>query len=683
MTVEIFSMKKLRKNLRLYLFLTFVIWGEFLVANAQTPTVDKIEPPNWFANYSVNPVRVLVRGTNLASANVVAPLNSGLKTYNFRASENEHYLFFDVEIAPDVKVGKYTFKIETKTGNVNAPFEISQKLARTNRFQGYTPDDVIYFLMPDRFADGDVSNNDPAKSKGLYDRSKTRYYHGGDLQGVIDKLGYLKSLGVTAIWTTPVYDNNDKLDLKEMYPNTEGGAKEPTTGYHGYGATDFYAVDEHLGTQAKLRELVDKAHALGMKVIQDQVANHTGPYHVWANDTPTPTWWNGTVENHPNNDWQKWTAMNPRATYQTQSRNIDGWFIDILPDFNQNDPEVEKYLIQNSLWWLEMNGFDSIRMDTLPHVPRTFWGKWGTAIHKEYPNVNILGELYDGDPALLAYFQTGRRGFDGVDTQIDTLFDYGLFNPLRAAFANGQSIRGVSQMFAHDWLYPNPNVLTTFIGNHDMLRFMSEKGATVEGLKLAQTLIMTSRGTPILYYGDELAMRGAGDPDNRKDFPGGFSGDKRNAFTAKGRTVEENDVWNHLALLGRLRQELKPLRAGQTLDLLDEEQQMAYARYLKFDPIKDNSNLSGDPVVIVFNNDTKPASIEFKVTNEKGNSIEHSWYRFDSEDAKSGPQDVERLLLHNEMILKDKLGKLADVKIENGMMKLMIPARTAGIFTLK
>lgn len=411
---------------------------------AQTPTVEKIEPPNWWANYSVNPVRVLVRGTNLGNASVLAPLNSGLKAYNFRASDNGHYLFFNVEIASDAKIGQYNFKIQTQNGFTNAPFEISPKLSRSNRFQGYTPDDVIYFLMPDRFADGDQSNDDPAKSKGLYDRAKTRFYHGGDLQGVIDHLPYLKSLGVTAIWTTPVYDNNDKLDLREVYDG------QPTTGYHGYGATDLYAVEEHFGTMAKLRELVDKAHALGLKVIQDQVANHTGPYHVWANDPPTPTWWNGTAANHLNNNWQKWTAMNPRATYQTQSRNIDGWFVNILPDFNQGDPEVEKYLIQNSMWWLEMNGFDTIRMDTLPHVPRSFWEKWGTAIKKEYPNVNILGELYDGDPALVAYFQTGRRGNDGIDTRIDTLFDYGLFFPIRTAFAGGGQIREVSKMFAHD-----------------------------------------------------------------------------------------------------------------------------------------------------------------------------------------------------------------------------------------
>ncbi len=632
----------MKNKLRYIVFLLLTVNCLLLTVKAQMPTVEKIDPPNWWANMSVNPVRVLVRGTNLTGANVVAPSgSSGLKSYNFRYSDNGHYLFFDVEIAPNAKAGKYNFRIETKGGAVNAPFEISRRMPRPNRFQGYTPEDVIYFLMPDRFADGDKSNNDPVKSKGLYDRSKGRHYHGGDLQGVIDKLPYLKSLGITAIWATPVYDNNDKVDTKEVYE----GVPE-TTGYHGYGAVDMYAVDEHLGDMAKLRELIDKAHALGLKVIQDQVANHTGPYHVWANDPPTATWWNGTVENHVSNNWQKWTAMNQRATYQTQKRNIDGWFIDILPDFNQDDLEVEKYLIQNSIWWLEMNGFDAIRMDTLPHVPRTFWQKWGSAIKREYPNVNILGELYDGDPALISYFQTGRRGHDGIDTQIDTLYDFGLFNPIRSAFAQGKNIREVSNMFAKDWLYPNPEVLTTFIGVHDMLRFMSEPGATVEGLKMAQTLIMTSRGTPLLYYGDELAMRGGGDPDNRRDFPGGFPGDTRNAFTAAGRTAEEKDVWNHLALLGKTRIELAALRNGKSIDLLDEEQQMAYARV--------NENQA---VLMIFNNDTKAANVQFDVSM-----------------IKPFPANGN---------LSDKLGKLSDIKIQNDRISFSMPARTAGIFAVK
>jgi neopullulanase len=610
------------------------------IVAAQTPTVEKIEPPNWWVGSTINPVRVMIRGKNLTGARVESG-NSTITVANPKASANGNYLFFDLTIRENAKIGDYQIKITTAGGSVNAPFGIFTPQPRLGNYQGYTTDDVIYFLIPDRFADGDPSNNDPPKSKGLYDRKFGRHYHGGDLQGVIDKLPYIKSLGATAIWTTPVYDNNDKPDTKEMYPGMPF-----TTGYHGYGAVDFYAIDEHLGDMAKLKEFVRKAHAAGFVVIQDQVVNHTGPYHVWANDPPTPTWFNGTVERHTSNNWQKWTAMNPRATYQTQARNIDGWFIDILPDLNQRDPEVEKYLIQNTLWWLAQVGFDSIRMDTLPHVPRTFWERWMTAVKKEYPKVNVLGELFDSDPVLLAYFQGGRRGHDGVDTKLDTLYDFGLFYPIRNAFAKGGNIREISQMFARDWIYPNPRVLTTFLGVHDMERFMNEKGATTEGLKLAQTLIMTSRGTPLLYYGDEIAMPGGADPDNRRDFPGGFPGDARNAFTAQGRTAEENDVWNHLARLGALRKELKPLRQGQTLDLLDEEQQMAYARVT-----------NDQAVLMVFNNDTKAASVAFDVSMIKP--------------------------LGMNSTLTDRLGKISDVKINNGQINFSMPPRTAAIFTIK
>jgi glycosidase len=628
-------------KLRNVIFLLFTAHCVLLTAHGQNaPTVEKVEPPSWWTNSTLSTVRVLLTGKNLKNVKILSG-TSAFSVSGMRSSENGHYLFFDLNMKPNAKTGKYKIGLTNGGSRTDFEFEILQKSSQIGRNQGYTPDDVIYFLMPDRFADGDPTNNDPAKSKGLFDRKQGRLYHGGDLQGVIDKLPYLKSLGVTAIWTTPVYDNNDKPDYKEVYEGMPF-----TTGYHGYGATDMYAIDEHLGDAAKLRELIAKAHALGLKVIQDQVANHTGPYHRWSEDPPTPTWWNGTLENHLSNNWQKWTTMNPRASYQTQKSNIEGWFIDILPDFNQSDPEVEKYLIQNSMWWLEMYGFDAVRMDTLPHVPRSFWAKWGAAIHREYQKVNILGELYDGDPALLAYFQKGKKGFDGIDTEIDTLYDYALFYPIRNAFAKGESIRGVSQMFAHDWLYPNPAVLTTFIGLHDMERFMNEKGATVEGLKLAQTLIMTSRGTPLLYYGDEIAMPGGSDPDNRRDFPGGFPGDTRNAFLNSGRTAQENDVWNHLALLGKLRLELEPLRRGKNLDLLDEEQQMAYARLT-----------DKQAVLMVFNNDTKPVEVSFDVSMIK---------QFPANSS-----------------LTDRLGKISEEKIENGKVKFTMPARTAGIFTVK
>ena len=572
-------------------------------AQGGAPSVSKVEPPNWWAGHSVNPVRVLLRGRNLGGARVEA-VGAGVRAGLVRVNESGTYAFVDVHIDAAARPGARGLRVSTAGGTADAAFSVVEPLQRAGRFQGFTTDDIIYFIMPDRFSDGDRSNNDPAKSPGLYDRSKGRYYHGGDFQGIIDRLPYLKELGVTALWINPVYDNTDRLDERETYPETEGGPKRPTTAYHGYGAIDFYGVEEHYGSMQKLKELVDRAHAQGFKVIQDQIANHTSPYHPWATERPTPTWFYGTVENHLSNNWQKWTTMDPRASDATRRRNLEGWFIDILPDLNQDDEEVRRYLIQNTLWWLGTVGFDAIRMDTLPHVPRHFWRDWTAAIKREYPGVNVLGELFDGDPALLAYFQKGHVGHDGLDTGIDTLYDFALFYAVRDAFAKGESVRKLAQVLAHDHLYPRPDVLVPFLGVHDMQRFMSEKGATVEGLKLAQAFVLTTRGTPLLYYGDELAMSGGGDPDNRRDFPGGFAGDARDAFTKAGRTPVENEVFEHVKRLAKLRADLPALRRGTLVHVYDEEQQTVFAR-----------RLDDQTTFIAFNNDTKPAAVKFKLSD--------------------------------------------------------------------
>lgn len=515
--------------------------------------ITKVEPPSWWTGSRTNPIRLLLAGQGFSEDVLLAADREGLQFTNLRASQNGHYLFADLHIAPDCQPGpvkievKIDAKIDTASNDPNSPGQLKsigqfdwQVLEHpTHQPAGFGPEDFIYFLMPDRFCDGDPANNRSTKSPDIYDRTKSRFYHGGDITGLASKLDYIQSLGATAIWTTPIYDNIDAPDLKEMHPEPGGTQRVPTTGYHGYGAIDLYSVDEHFGTLDELKSLIDQAHRRGMKVIQDQVANHTGPYHAWAQDPPTPTWWNGTAKSHLKNNWQKWTAMNPRAAYQTQQLNLEGWFADVLPDLNQDDPEVAKYLIQHSIWWLGVAGYDAIRMDTLPHVPRKFWQHWASSVKREFPNTKVLGELYDQDPVLVAYYQGGRPGHDGIDTQIDTLFDFGLFTPIRNAFAKGKSIREVHQMFARDWLYVDPNRLATFLGVHDMPRFMHEKGATIEGLQSAMTLMMTSRGTPILYYGDELAILGGEDPDNRRDFPGGFPNDPRNAFDDASREPKE------------------------------------------------------------------------------------------------------------------------------------------------
>jgi neopullulanase len=607
-----------------------------------TPQVTKVEPSGWWANHSINPVRVLIHGQNLGGASVQAPA-SGLIAGPAKVNTTGTYVFVDVRITPLAKPGIRNLRITTRGGSVDAPFEVLSPLARAGRFQGFTLDDVIYLIMTDRFSDGDPSNNDPPQSRGLYDRSRTRYYHGGDFDGIIARLPYLKDLGVTAIWLTPWYDNVNHLNEREQYPDRPGEAKRKITDYHGYGSVDFYGVEEHFGTLAKLREMVDAAHKIGIKVIQDQVANHTGPYHPWVKDAPTPTWFNGTESDHLANVWQTWSVRDPHSSYQVQRETLDGWFINILPDLNQNDPECARYLIQNTLWWIGVTGIDAIRQDTFQYVPRTFWRQWMTAIKREYPNFNVVGEVLDGDVAHTSFFQGGRLRYDGIDDRLDTLFDFPLMYPLRRAFAEGKDIRELPRILASDPLYANPNVLVSVIGNHDLKRFMNEPDATIEGLKMAQTLIMTMRGTPQLYYGDEIAMEGGDDPDNRRDFPGGFPADGIDAF--RRRNSKQNSVFQHQRLLGQLRKQLEPLRRGNLVNLVATEHQYVYSR-----------STSAASVIVAFNNHDKSGTVEFSV-----------------EDTK----------LPNGTALVDRLGNVRDARVTNRTVKLEIPAHSSAILTAR
>ncbi len=557
---------------------------------AQAPTVEKVEPPSWWANHSINPVRVLIRGRHLAGARVECPrLTCGRVSVNAQGT----YAFVDVRIAPSTKAGSYPLTLRTSRGSAQAPFTISAQLPTLGRFQGFGVDDVVYLLMPDRFANGDSSNDRPAKSPAILDRRKGRFYHGGDLAGVRKQLPYLKQLGITAIWMNPLYDNNDGVDTLEVYD------KQPTTGYHGYGATDLYAVDEHLGTMQEFQSLVDEAHAQGIKVILDMVANHTGPYHPWVKDAPTPTWYHGTQASHPDNTWQTWTLANGYANDALRRATLDGWFINILPDFNQDDPEVARYVIQNTLWWVGMSGMDGIRQDTWPYVPVKFWRDWMAAIKKQHPTLRVVGEVFDGDPAMIRFFEGTKTTHDGVRTGVDYLFDFPLYYPIRDAFIGGKPVKGVAQMLMRDHLYDRPQALMPFFGLHDVSRFMGEPGATIDGLKLAFTTVLTMRGIPLVYYGDEIAMPGGPDPDNRRDFPGGWASDASNAFSASGRTPEQQTVWSHVNTLLRTRAAHADLRSGALQQLAVTDQQFVYAR---------------GAVVVAINNDIKPATLTLPVS---------------------------------------------------------------------
>ena len=554
-------------------------------AAAQAPVVEKVDPPNWWARHSINPVRILVRGQHLAGARLTC---ARVTCARVKVSESGTWLFADVTIPPGLAPGSYPLTLRTAQGSTEVPFTVSPRLARAGRFQGFGPNDVMYLLMPDRFANGDTLNDEPEISRGILDRASLRRWHGGDLAGVRQRLAYLKELGITAIWMNPIYDNPNHLDTLEVYD------RQPTTAYHGYHAIDYYAVDERFGTMEELRALVDEAHRQGIKVILDMVANHTGAWHAWVKDSPTPTWYNGTQAKHLNNNWQVWTLADPHSPPAVRQPTLDGWFIDLLPDLNQDDPEVARYINQNTLWWIEMSGIDGIRQDTWPYVPRRFWSQWMTAIKREYPTVRVVGEVFDGDPSLVAFFQGGRTRYDGIDTRVDALFDFPLYFTIRNAFAQGKQLREVAQMLSRDHLYPAPQRLVTFLGLHDVSRFMGEQGATADGLRLAFTFLLTARGTPLVYYGDEIAMPGGGDPDNRRDFPGGWPGDPRNAFDSAGRSAEEQATFRHVRDLLKLRASRADLRTGTMTNLHVAEQSWVYRRGRS---------------MVALNNDTKPVDV--------------------------------------------------------------------------
>lgn len=631
----------MKKNQRLSLCAAVLCFAN-LGCVASSPQITHVEPPNWWINHSHNPVRLLLTGTNLTGAALASP--AGLSLSNLSVNAAGTHVFCDAFIAPDATPATVSLHLKTPHGQAAEPFILSPALAKDNRATGFSSDDVIYLLMPDRFANGDVSNDNPAKSPGLMNRSKPRDYHGGDLQGVINRLPYLRDLGITALWTTPWYDNVNHANTKEKYTrdnqrSTNGVA---STDYHGYGAVDFYGLEERFGDMSKLREFVTTAQSEGFKVIQDQVANHTGPYHPWVKTPPTPTWFNGSAENHLDNSWQTWTIAATNPPQDKLKSTLEGWFINVLPDLNQNDPETATYLIQNSLWWIGMTGLDAVRQDTLPYVPRSYWAKWTTALKKEYPNLTILGEMFDGDPKLVSFFQGGRKQFDGVDSGIETLFDFPLYYALRDVFAKRQPMSKLAASLAADTNYVDAQNLVTFLGLHDTSRFLHEPGATIEGLELAFTYLLTTRGTPMIYYGDEIAMRGGGDPDNRRDFPGGWSEDKRNAFEKSGRTAEEDCVHSHVKKILALRRELEPLRRGKLVQLKNDNDTAAFARFTE-----------GTGVVMAFNNSAQPRTLTFA---------------------------LQMPLLENQQLF-NRLADNQSIRVDSGHVTLTLPARSAAILT--
>lgn len=543
------------------------------------PLIQKVEPPNWWVGMAHDPM-LLLTGDNLQKAKVTSRY-AGLSVVRSQSSVDGHYLFVWLRIAPRAAAGKAELDVRTASGaaKVILPLEKREKIAETGK--GIHADDVLYLIMPDRFADGDTSND-----HGHYDRAVAKAYHGGDLKGVQQHLGYLKELGVTALWLTPWWKNDSN-----------------SADYHGYHVTDFYAVDEHFGSLQELREFVAAAHAQGIKVVSDYVANHIGPNHTWALRPPTLTWLHGTPEKHLEPKYDFWPLVDIHSTARDRRPVIEGWFAGKLPDLNPDDPLLGEYLADNGIWWMETAHFDGYRLDTFPYSSREFWGKWHRALHQCYPQATSVGEVYNEDAVVTSYFEGGRKE-QGVDSGVSTVFDFPLCSTLRGVLLRGEPVTKLVNLLQHDYLYQRPYGLYTFFGNHDQRRFMSEQGATVGKLDAAFSLLLTLRGIPGIYYGDEIAMDGQDDPDNRHDFPGGFPGDAHNAFTVPGRTAEEQQVFAHVQQLNHLHREHAALQQGELTTLTYGENYFAFLR-----------SQGSDRILVLFNASGAEQTIELSRTD--------------------------------------------------------------------
>jgi neopullulanase len=547
------------------------------------PVVQKMDPPNWWVNYTPE-LTLLLTGENLSGARVESP-TKGLTPHGTDASANGHYLFVHLQFSPDLVSGTIPLRLITSTGSTTVPLPLLARADPYGHFEGFSRNDVIYLIMPDRFADGDPGNDHPPQSTGKYDRSNPMAYHGGDLRGIREHLGYLHDLGVTTLWLTPVWRNTD-------------------SDYHGYHVVDFYSLDDHMGTMPEYQALVADAHRLGMKVLIDYVVNHTGPHHPWANDPPTPTWFHGTPVHHLEPAYSFNGLIDPHASPREYLNTLNGWFAGKLPDLNPDDPELGLYLAQNAMWWTESAQLDGFRLDTFPYSTRQSWRGWHERLRQVYPHINSVGEVSDGDPTVTSFFEGGRKQFDGIDTGLATVFDFPLCYALRDVVIAGAPMDKIVEVLRHDELYPHPEMLVTFIGNHDERRFLSEKGSSSAKLKAAMSLLLTLRGIPQIYSGDEIAMPGDNDPDNRRDFPGGFPGDLQSAFTASGRTAEQQDVFAYVQSLLALRKNHGALRTGKQWHIGWDDTYYAFLR-----------ELPEEKLLVVYNNASKTRELNIPVEN--------------------------------------------------------------------
>jgi neopullulanase len=518
------------------------------------PCIDKIDPPGWWIGLP-DPM-LLVHGQELQKARF-AVQGDGVTLTRTLPSANGHWAFLWLQSASPTPQTLWITAANDQ-GNARGSFVLARRSQDQGSHRGFSSADVIYLIMTDRFAEGTPRNSTISQTGD--DRSAPRGWHGGDFAGIVQHLDYLQQLGVTTLWTTPVVSN---------------GAMPQS--YHGYAATDLYAVDSHFGSLEDYRRLSDALHERGMKLVIDLVPNHIGVQHPWVLDPPAPDWFHGSLAKHSTAEHNFVDLVDPHAPRQAWRAITQGWFTDAMPDLNQENPLVASYLIENAMWWIETASLDGIRLDTFPYVDRAFWHDFHSALHGAYPQLTTVGEIFHRNPEVTSFF-AGGVAHAGIDTGLDTPFDFPIYFTLRDVICHGKPMTDLAAVLRQDALYPHPDRLVPFAGNHDTVRFFTEADGSVPKAKLALGLVTTLRGTPQIYSGDEIGMDGKQDPDNRHDFPGGFAGDRHSAFTKTGRTATEEEIFSWTSNLLALRAAHPVLQSGLEQDLMADEDAFAFMR---------------------------------------------------------------------------------------------------------
>lgn len=576
------------------------------IAGQEAPTVMRIDPPNWFS--SLPAPMLLVRGTGLGGAKFSLS-DRRLKIRNATMSENGHWAILWLRDSP-AKSEAVTLSVMKDGHMLRVPYDFKAPRSANDGMRGFAPSDVIYLIMTDRFADGDRNNDGPAgqsafdSADATAERALPRGWHGGDLRGVLEHLDYLQKLGITTVWLTPVYANAGRGS------------------YHGYSATDQYAVDPHFGSLADLQELAKALHARGMKLMLDTVPNHVGPRHPWVNDEPAPNWFHGTPEQHVAATYDFTALINPHAPNRDRETILHGWFANVLLDMNTDDATVAQYLRQNTVWWIEETGADALRIDTFAFVNRDFWSDFHAELHQLFPRLTDVGEVFDPHPEITSSFAGGVTRA-GVDTGLYTPFDFPMYFATREVFGNGKPMSLLAQVLASDALYPHPERLVPFLGNHDTSR-LATAVPDADARRLAVAYLLTTRGTPEIYAGDEIAMEGGGDPRNRADFPGGFEGGgfesraARGAFAESTRMPEQQAMWSWFQQLLKLRREHSPLACGAEQVLDAGQDDLVYIRTGTSACSAADRGSAEDADLIVLDRGVHPLTIELKGTAAEG-----------------------------------------------------------------